>query len=247
MNIAGGGGEAYALRLASTVADWSSATTSPPSGITDAVSASTIGIDAQVSTDGHGTLSTGAFSTTTNSDLLVAFMAYDGPPSTAQTATVSGAGLSWQLVQRANTQRGTAEIWAAKATSVLTSVTVSSQPANPPVQQWHGSLTVIAFTNAAQTGRVGQASASSGAQDVSLLGVAAGNWVYAVGNDENSATRRTPASGQVLVHQDPAAGGTYWVQSTAAPSTADGSVDIHDSAPTTDPWNYAAVEILATW
>jgi hypothetical protein len=162
-------------------------------------------------------------------------------------ATVSGAGLSWQLVQRANTQLGTAEIWAAKATSALTSVTVSSQPANPPVQQWHGSLTVIAFTNAAQTGRVGHASASSGAQDVSLPAVATGNWVFAVGNDPNNPVARTPVSGQVLVHQNPAAGKTYWVQSTAAPSTADGSVDIHDSAPTTDPWNYAAVEILATW
>jgi hypothetical protein len=36
------------------------------------------------------------------------------------------------------------------------------------------------------------------------------------------------------------------VQSTAAPSLADGLVDIHDTAPTTDQWNYAAVEIVAT-
>ena len=41
-------------------------------------------------------------------------------------------------------------------------------------------------------------------------------------------------------------GDTYWVQSTTAPSTADALVDIHDSAPTTDQWNYAAVEIVAT-
>jgi hypothetical protein len=52
----------------------------------------------------------------------------------------------------------------------------------------------------------------------------------------------------VLVHRrvDTQVGDTYWVQSTAAPSTADALVDIHDSAPTSDQWNYAAVEIVAT-
>jgi len=55
-------------------------------------------------------------------------------------------------------------------------------------------------------------------------------------------------SGQVLVHQrlDASTGDTYWVQSTAAPSAAGGLVDIHDNAPLTDRWNYAAVEIVAT-
>jgi hypothetical protein len=52
----------------------------------------------------------------------------------------------------------------------------------------------------------------------------------------------------VLVHQrlDSQVHDTYWVQSTTVPSTAFGVVDIHDSAPTTDQWNYAAVEIVAT-
>jgi hypothetical protein len=40
-------------------------------------------------------------------------------------------------------------------------------------------------------------------------------------------------------------GDTYWVQSTVAPSTANALVDIHDTAPTTDRWNYAAVEVVA--
>jgi hypothetical protein len=52
----------------------------------------------------------------------------------------------------------------------------------------------------------------------------------------------------VLVHQriDTEVGDTFWVQSTAAPSTANGIVTIHDTFPTTDQWNYAAVEIVAT-
>jgi hypothetical protein len=108
-------------------------------------------------------------------------------------------------------------------------------------------MTVIAFTNASGPGVVGQASAPSGAPDIFLPGVTAGNWVFATGNDWDRATARTPVAGQVLVHQrvDTGVGDTFWVQSTIAPSTANALVDIHDSAPTNDQWNYVAVEIVA--
>jgi hypothetical protein len=204
-----------------------------------------IGIDVAVYQDSADVMQTPPFSTTTSSDLLVAFVGYDGPDATPQTATVTGAGLTWQLAKRSNAQNGTAEIWVAKATDFLSAVTVSSQPG---IGGYHGSLTVLAFTNAAGPGTVGQASAPSGAPDIYLPGVFAGNWVFAVGNDWDNAIGRAPVSGQVLVHQrlDPSTGDTYWVQSTAAPSVADALVDIHDTAPTTDRWNYAAVEIVAT-
>ena len=204
-----------------------------------------IGIDVAVNQDSADVMQTHAFSTTTTSDLLVAFVGYDGPDATPQTATVTGAGLTWQLAKRSNAQNGTAEIWVAKATDFLSSVTVTSQPG---FGGYHGSLTVLAFTNAAGPGTVGQTSAPSGAPDIYLPGVFAGNWVFAVGNDWDNAIGRTPVSGQVLVHQrvDATTGDTYWVQSTAAPSAADGLVDIHDNTPVTDRWNYAAVEIVAT-
>jgi len=204
-----------------------------------------IGIDVMVFRDTSDVMQTPAFSTGSPSDLLVAFVAYDGPPGVPQTATVSGAGLPWQLVKRSNAQFGTSEIWAAKATNFLSSVTVTSQPGSAG---YHGSLTVIAFTNAAGPGIAGQASAPSGAPDIYIPGVMAGNWVFAVGNDWDAAIARTPVSGQILVHQrvDTQVGDTFWVQATAAPSTADGLVTIHDTAPTNDRWNYAAVEIVAT-
>jgi hypothetical protein len=207
--------------------------------------ANPIGIDATVFLDASDTMTTPAFSTTTNSDLLIAFVGYDGPSTGPQTATVSGAGLPWTLLKRSNMQHGTSEIWAAKASDFLANVTVTSQPG---VSGYHGSLVVVAFTNAAGPGVVGQASAPSGAPDIYLPGVSAGNWVFAVGNDWDTAASRVPVSGQVLVHQriDTGTGDTYWVQSTAAPSTATGLVDIHDTSPTTDQWNYAAVEIVAT-
>src|SRR5262249_40229175 len=91
----------------------------PPNGI---------GMDVTVSMDGSGTLQTPAFSTSKSGDLLVAFVAYDGPSTSAQTASVSGAGLNWTLLKRSNSQSGTAEIWAAKAIGILSSVTVLAQP-----------------------------------------------------------------------------------------------------------------------
>jgi hypothetical protein len=205
-----------------------------------------IGIDAQVSTDGVGTMTSPAFSSTTNSDLLVAFVALDGPSNSAQTATVSGAGLTWRLLKRSNTQAGDAEIWAAKTTDFLTNATVIMQPSVG--SGYHGSLVVVALANAAGPGIVGQAAAPSGAPDIYLPGVSAGNWVFAVGNDWDNGIARTPVSGKYLLHQrvDTSVGDTYWVQATIAPSTANALVDIHDSSPTTDRWNYAAVEIVAT-
>jgi hypothetical protein len=207
--------------------------------------ANPIGSDITLSQDGTNTIQTPVFSTTTTTDLLVAFVAYDGPAGSAQTATVSGGGVNWLLAKRSNLQNGTAEIWTAKATDFLASVSIQAQPGTTG---YHGSLTVIAFTNAAGPGVVGQASAMSGAPDVFLPGVEAGNWVFAVGNDWDGAVARTPVSGQVLVHQklDTGVGDTYWVQSTTAPSIANALVDIHDSAPTNHRWNYCAVEVVAT-
>ena len=205
-----------------------------------------IAIDKMVFTDGQGTMTSPAFTTTTSSDLLVAFVALDGPSGAPQTATVSGAGLNWVLLKRSNTQAGDSEIWAAKASAVLTNATVIMQPGQGTT--FHGSLTVVAFTNAAGPGMVNQAAASTGAPDIIIPGVAAGNWVFAVGNDWDNAVARTPVAGQYLVHQrvDTATGDTFWVQATNTPSTATALVDIHDTAPTNDRWNYCAVEIVAT-
>jgi Bacterial Ig domain/Lysyl oxidase len=204
-----------------------------------------LAVDASASIDGNGVMTTPQFNTSNDGELLIAFVAYDGPANSPQTATISGGGLIWTLLKRSNTQAGTAEIWAARASDAPFPVTVISQPGTGT---YHGSLTVIAFVNASGPGIVGQAGAASGAPDIIVPGVSAGNWVFAVGNDWDKAIGRTPVSGQVLVHQrvDTQTGDTYWVQSTGAPATANALIDIHDSSPTTDRWNYAVVEIVAT-
>lgn len=204
-----------------------------------------IGKDVSVSVDGQGILTTPSFSTTTANDLLVAFVSYEGPPNFAQTAVINGAGLTWTLRARSNTQSGTSEIWSARANRTLENVTVVSQPGADGV--FHGALTVIAFTNAVGTSVVGRAGAPSGAPNIYLPGVIAGDWVFAVGNDSGNPTARMPVSGQVLLHQSVEAtiGSTFWVQSTTTPSSANGLVDIRNTRPTNSQWNYAAVEIVA--
>ena len=205
-----------------------------------------IGIDVQVSRDGQGALTTPPFSTAAPGELLVAFVAYDGPSTGAQTAQVTGAGLTWTLVKRSNAQRGTSEIWFAKPAGALSGATVTAETVGST--GWYGSLVVIAFRNAAGVGIAGAQSAPSGAPNIYVPGVAEGNWVFAVGNDWDGAVARTPVAGQVLVHQrvETAVGDTFWVQSTAAPATALGIVEIRDTAPVNHQWNYAAVEIVAT-
>lgn len=200
-------------------------------------------VDKVIYSDGSGKRTTAAFSTAGPSEILIAFAASDGPTSGGQTLTVSGAGLSWTLVRRANTRLGTSEIWKATATSRLTNVKVSSTQTKTGYNQ---SLTVVAFTGATGVGASASAGAASGAPSVSVTTTKANSLVYGVGNDWDHATARMLGTNQSMVHQwvDTSTGDTYWVQSRSAPIAAAGTVvQINDTAPTNDQWNLAAVEI----
>jgi len=211
----------------------------PPPVVTPAV-------DKMVFSEGASTAgrrTTAAFSTSTAGEVLVAFAASDGPAaSNAESLTVSGAGLTWTRVQRAATRFGTAEIWTASAPSVLTNVTVSSVQSSP---NFHQSLTVIAFTGVAGVG-ASNVGGGVGATSVSLVAQAAGSVVYGVGNDWDRAVARSIPAGQTKVHEfvDTAVGDTFWVQALGgATSSAGASVALSTTAPTTDQWNFAAVEL----
>jgi hypothetical protein len=127
---------------------------------------------------------------------------------------------------------------------VLTNVTVSSTQSSA---SFHQSLTVIAFTG---VGGIGASNAGGGigAPSVSLTTAAAGSVVYAVGNDWDRAVARTIPAGQIKVHEfvDTAVGDTFWVQSGNGPTGAAGSnVTLNATAPATDQWNLAIVELTA--
>jgi len=107
-------------------------------------------IDQTVAQTGNSTVTTAPFSTTAANETLVALVSADGPSGTgAQTATVSGAGLTWTLAQRENNQSGDSEVWTATAPSSLSNVTVTSTPTTPGFDQ---QLTVLAFRGAAGVG-----------------------------------------------------------------------------------------------
>jgi hypothetical protein len=202
-------------------------------------------VDAKVSIEGNGAVTTPAFSTSQAGDVLVAFSSSDGSRSQPQTLSVSGAGLTWTLARRTNAQPGDTEIWTATAPSALSNVTVTSSQSTPGYDH---SLTVMAFSGAKGIGATAGSNGQSGAPSVTLTTTAAASWVFASGNDYDNAILRTPAIGQTLQYQwlDTGTGDTYWVQSMSTMTPAAGTdVAIEDTEPTGDRWNLAAVEVLA--
>jgi hypothetical protein len=69
--------------------------------------------------------------------------------------------------------------------------------------------------------------------------------VWAIGDDWDNGIARTPGPGQTLADQflSPS-GDTFWVQRRPEPTPVAGTtVTINDTAPTTDRWNLALVEV----
>jgi hypothetical protein len=209
-------------------------------GTTPAVPA----VDRIVFIDNRGTLTTPAFGTVLPGEVIVAFVASDGPESEAQSSTVSGAGLAWTLVQRTNSQTGTSEIWTATATTPLSDATVTSELA---IDGYHQSLTIVAFTKASGIGASASASAENGAPALSLSATTAGSVVYGVGNDWGAATPRLFDADQLMVHQwvETESENTFWVQTAiASASNAGTTMTLSDTAPTDNRSNFAIVEIV---
>jgi hypothetical protein len=207
-------------------------------------------VDRQWSTNGKGTVASAPISTAQPGELLVATVTTDGPRSSAQTAVVSGGGLTWSRVAQANAVAGDTEVWQATAPTALSGVAVTSSPG---VGGYDQSLVVNAFRGAAGVGASAFASSASGSPSMSLTTTSAGSYVFGAGNDWDRSVYRTPAPGQTLVHQwvDEVApnytnGDTLWVQATTTPVTGAGTtVTVADSAPIGDRWNAVAVEVKA--
>jgi chitodextrinase len=192
------------------------------------------------------TVRAAGLTTTGSNQLILAFISSDGRSGsgTESIKSVSGGGLTWTLRRRTNAQAGTAEIWQAVSPHPLTNATITATQTSGT---WQSAMTVVAFNNADTTsGATGGASAASGAPSASLTTTRAGSWVWGVGNDWDASSARTVGPTQTLVDQYlPPADDTYWVQRQTSPTTASGTVvAINDTAPTTDRWNLAIIEIL---
>ncbi len=214
-----------------------------------------IAIDATVSVDQSArslSVSTPSFSTNSPNELLLAFISTDYlSGANTKVQTVSGGGLTWNLVVRTNVQSGSSEIWRAFATGALSSVSVTATLS----QSVQSSMSVVSFSGvdpsgtggSGAIGAIASANASSGAPSASLVTTRNGSRIFGVGNDFDNALSRSASSGQTVLHQDlTAAGDTYWVQMQNAPTPSSGTtVAISDTAPTTDRYNLSICEILA--
>ncbi|MFL6388272.1 MAG: beta strand repeat-containing protein [Terriglobales bacterium] len=215
-----------------------------------------VAIDQTIFADGTATATTRAtatFSTSATNELLLAFISSGkGTAATTTVSSVAGGSLTWVLVQRTNTQQGTAEIWRAFAPTALTNITVTATFS----QSVLSSMTVVSFTGVDQSGTNGAgaigaiatANTATGAPSASLTTTRANSVVFGVGEDPTTKVARTLGSNQALVHQllcGPSTQTcTLWVQQTPTLVTATGtSVTINDTAPTADAYNLSLVEI----
>jgi hypothetical protein len=219
--------------------------TAPDTPVTVSAKVGAVTINTVISQSGTTTTTTPAFSTSEPGEILLAFADSDGPPTGGQTLQVSGAGLSWSLVQRANAQTGDAEIWMARTVGSLLDATVTETASETGYNQ---SLTVVPLSGASGVGARASAAGAKGAQSVSLTSTAGGSVAFATGNDSEKAAVRKLGAGQELLAQTLESGpeDTYWTQYATTASSASGqTMTLNDTAPTSDPWNLAAVEVLA--
>lgn len=188
------------------------------------------------------------FTTSQSNELLLAFIASDGPGGngTQRISSVSGGGLTWTLRKRVNAPgTGTSEIWQAVAPTTLRNVSVK---ANRASGSYVGLMTVVSFTGASLThaGATGGASARNGAASASLTTTRSNSWVWGVGNDWDRAAPRTLGTNQTKVSEvvNSSVGDTQWVQrqTTTTPAMAT-TVTLNTTAPTIAPWNLATIEI----
>ena len=133
------------------------------------------------------------------------------------------------------------------ASAAVSNVTVTATLSNGSQV---GAITVVSFTGASTgvNGAAATAGAASGAPTATVTTTRANSWVFAVGDDYDNAIARTVGANQTLVDQYLASvGDTYWVQRQNATTPNSGtSVIMNDTAPTSDQWNVALIEIPAS-
>lgn len=187
-------------------------------------------------------LVSGRISTSARDQLIVAFLASDGPAGAVQSfLSVTGCGLDWDLVERANAQLGTSEIWQATSQAPLAGCAVTAARARGA---YEGTATLVAYDNAV----VGNSAGASGDEDNAKVRISGreGSLLFAVGNDWDDAIARQMPAGQAIVHQflSPK-GDTMWVQRATQPMPITSTVTMGAAEPKGNRFNFAAVEIRA--
>ncbi|MEO8630435.1 MAG: DUF4082 domain-containing protein, partial [Betaproteobacteria bacterium] len=196
-------------------------------------------LDATTFARGFNSVTTSVFRTSLPGELLLAFVGADGPSTGGQTAIVSGTGLTWTLIRRANAQLGTSEVWQARAPAAMTGLTVTAKAVKTG---FNVSVYVVALQGTDGVGVSAAASGRNTAPSVTLQTTKAGSLIYGVGNDWDRPAARTIGTNQILDYQwlDTKTGDAYWVQNETYPPLIPigASVTLNDTAPVTDRWNF---------
>jgi hypothetical protein len=201
-------------------------------------------LERHVKGHGTGTASTPAFRTVVAAETLLAFVSADGPQTERQRASVSGGGLHWRLIARANGSPGDAEVWQAIAPKPMNVIPIKATLSNGG---YDIDLNVIAMEGADGTAATATGSGATGAPTVKLTTESATSLVFAVGHDWDQAIARKLPTGWAMLDQwlDSGAGDTFWSQYANQPTGRAGShVTVSDLAPTQDDWDLAAVELI---
>jgi hypothetical protein len=202
-------------------------------------------MQADLNARGQGSVTTRPFHTALRGETLLAFLSADGPPqSRAQAATVSGAGLRWKLVKRADLSYGDSEIWSATAPRIMIAARVT---ATLRQSSYNESLTVVAMEGSDGTGEAAAAGGVRASPALSLRTLSSKSLVFAVGNDWDQAVARSLPTGWVMLDQwmNIDTGDTFWSQYTNQPTArAHTRIRVASGGPITDHWNLAAVELI---
>jgi hypothetical protein len=195
-----------------------------------------------VTTTSATTAVTAKVSSTVAGDLVVAFVAGNGPANRHQTATVSGGGMTWFLISRQNAPGNDSEVWAALPSGKLSGAAITVRGS---ISGFEEVLMIVAFKNATGIGPEAFAHATSGAPKGTLKTTVANSWVFGLGSDWRRFAARTPGAGQFIFAQGgPPAKVTAWIQAPAdATPKAGTTVTISDTAPAADPFNLLLVAI----
>ena len=213
-----------------------------------------LAIDAFVAKDqaaASTTITSGTFSTLVGNELVLALVSTDALSSNTTVTGVTGAGLTWTLVQRTNTQLGSSEIWRAFAANPVTNgsatATLSQNVVSSMLVMSFAGIDTTGTNGSGAIGSVGTGNAKPGAPTASLTTTRNNSIVLGVGNDWDSAIARVPDPSQTILHQYlSTSGDTYWMQMQTLPVPASGTlVTIKDTAPTVDRYNLSIVEVRA--
>jgi RHS repeat-associated protein len=182
----------------------------------------------------HGVIVTPPLPASAGGDLLLAFVS--SPGKGQKVARVSGGGLHWTALERADDRDGATEIWQARAGQAAPGkLTIHLR------HQAHAVATAVAFRGSATV--LGHAAARGhSSKPTGTLQGSAGVALWAVGHSAGQVKPTLPASGQQLVAGffDARSGDAGWVQALPAGGTGSPA-----SQTKTSRWTLAAVVVGA--